>query len=59
LPATFNQLAGGVRYVGEGEDNIKVGLDLPNGQTLVAHIKNARAETLNLMAPQGVAATGR
>ena len=50
LPATFNQLVGSVRDVGEGDDDIKVGLDLPNGQTLVARITNERAETLNLTA---------
>ncbi|WP_457333693.1 TOBE domain-containing protein [Rhizobacter sp. P5_C2] len=50
LPATFNQLVGSVRDVGEGEDDIKVGLDLPNGQTLVARITNERAESLNLTA---------
>ena len=50
LPATFNQLVGNVRDVGEGDDDIKVGLDLPNGQTLVARITNERAETLNLTA---------
>jgi molybdate transport system regulatory protein len=48
LPATFNQLVGSVRDVGEGDDDIKVGLDLPNGQTLVARITHERAETLNL-----------
>jgi len=50
LPATFNQLVGSVRDVGEGDDDIKVGLDLPNGQTLVARITNERAESLNLTA---------
>ena len=50
LPATFNQLVGSVRDVGEGDDDIKVGLDLPNGQKLVARITNERAETLNLTA---------
>jgi molybdate transport system regulatory protein len=48
LPATFNQLVGSVRDVGEDDDDLKVGLDLPNGQTLVARITNERAETLNL-----------
>jgi len=50
LPPTFNQLVGSVRDVGEGEDDIKVGLDLPNGQSLVARISNERAESLNLTA---------
>jgi molybdate transport system regulatory protein len=50
LPATFNQLVGNVRDVGEGDDDIKVDLDLPNGQTLVARITNERAESLNLTA---------
>jgi molybdate transport system regulatory protein len=50
LPATFNQLVGNVRDVGEGDDDIKVGLDLPNGQTLMARITTERAESLNLTA---------
>jgi molybdate transport system regulatory protein len=37
--------------VGEGDDDdVKVGLDLPNGQTLMARITTERAESLNLTA---------
>jgi molybdate transport system regulatory protein len=51
LPATFNQLVGSVRDVGQGDDDdVKVGLDLPNGQTLMARITTERAESLNLTA---------